>query len=807
VGLRFAMITQFESGKDYLPVSGKVYGTPETDNAIEAVRDGWWTEGRWTKEFEKRLKAFLVAPKDVVMVNSGSSANLLALAALKEIYNLPDGGEIITSALAFPTTINPILQLGFKPHFVDVQLGTYVPSLRDIMAAIGKNTAAIMMAHTLGNPWPADYFSNELPVIEDNCDALGSMFHAEHHKYFTGTIGDFGTLSFYPAHHITSLDAGEYVLLKSPSGDVGWKKIGEFVDENDYHDWRCVSFDRNGELAYRSITGTIKHPCNETLFRVKLQTGRQVTVSASHSLFIMRDGRAVAVPVKDLNRGDLVLAPRTLPSSELNEYIEMTDYKKGSWEPFIRKLKVDERLARILGWWVAEGSLNHTKSGNYDVIYSLAQNERGEADVLRDDIRQLFGIRMRTYDVKASCSIKLTGSSKSLFEFLNKHCGCGAENKRVPAFMFSVSQEIKEYFLEAYLKGDGYFRDQRGEHKCWTAKTVSEELALGIHAILLELAMSPRYSRESAVEPRIIAKNKRPSIFKPTHIVAFGTGGRGIANAISFRKSVSKSPRRFGDLCLLKITSLEQVEASTPFVYDLSVDGYENFVAGAGMIVHNTGEGGAVICQTTKAAKVVRSLRDWGRSCFCPTGKSNTCGKRFDYEFPDLPPGYDHKYVYSRIGWNMKSTDMNAAIGVAQMDRLPEFLAKRQQNFDLLSKYIFDSGLGEFYILPEASEHTSPSWFGFPLTIKMSMPFTATEITKVLEDRYSIGTRRIFGGNILRQPAYKDIEYVSADLKHTNIITHNSFWLGIWPGLSSDNIKYIAHSLYEATKTLNGGRL
>lgn len=415
---------KFDGGEDYLPVSGKVIGREEMRLAVEAVLDGWWTEGRWTKQFEKRLKEFLFMSRDVVMVNSGSSANLLALAALKELHDLPDGGEIITSALAFPTTINPIIQLGFNPHFVDVQIGTYVPTWKDIQEAVNDKTVAIMMAHTLGNPWPVEWFYRDYPVIEDNCDALGSLVLGNKSQIKnTGTIGDFGTLSFYPAHHIT------------------------------------------------------------------------------------------------------------------------------------------------------------------------------------------------------------------------------------------------------------------------------------------------------------------------------------------------------------------------------------------------TGEGGAVICRTAKAAKIVRSLRDWGRDCWCGTGKSDTCGQRFDKHFDGLPPGYDHKYVYSRIGWNMKSTDMNAAIGVAQMERLPAFIKKRQQNFDLLRNYIIDSGLGECYILPEASRNTSPSWFGFPLTIQMAMPFGATEITRVLEDKYRIGTRRIFGGNILRQPAYKDVMYMSADLKNTNIITHNSFWLGIWPGLSSDNIRYIALSLFEATKILNGGRL
>lgn len=417
----------FVSGKDYLPVSGKVFGSSEMKNAVEAVLDGWWTEGRWTKQFEKQLKEFLFMSGDVVMVNSGSSANLLALAALKEMHDLPDGGEIITSALAFPTTVNPILQLGFKPHFVDVdvEMGTFVPTWRNIQDAINDKTVAIMMAHTLGNPWPVELFYRDYPVIEDNCDALGSSILCNKSQIKkTGTIGDFGTQSFYPAHHITA------------------------------------------------------------------------------------------------------------------------------------------------------------------------------------------------------------------------------------------------------------------------------------------------------------------------------------------------------------------------------------------------GEGGAVICKTVEGAKVVRSLRDWGRSCWCPTGKSDTCGKRFEQNFPRLPAGYDHKYAYSRIGWNMKSTDLNAAIGVAQMDRLDGFLEKRQSNFNLLDKLIIESGLGKTYRLPEARKNTAPAWFGYPLTIKIfPKHFSATEITSLLEKEYKIGTRRIFGGNILRQPAYKDIEYESADLPYSNLITHNSFWLGIWPGLSTDNIKYIAQSLLDATRKLKGGRL
>ena len=411
----FAQAKPLQPGRDYIPVSGAMRGGKEIRYGVEAALDGWWTEGRWVAEFEKGLRETI--GKQVVMVNSGSSANLLALAALKEVRGLTEGGEIITTALAFPTTVNPILQLGFKPHFIDIQLGTYVPTINDIELAINKNTVAIMIAHTLGNPWPVTSFAHEFPTVEDNCDAFGSDIQG---MAFTGTIGDFSTLSFYPAHHIT------------------------------------------------------------------------------------------------------------------------------------------------------------------------------------------------------------------------------------------------------------------------------------------------------------------------------------------------------------------------------------------------TGEGGAVVCGKKRYEKVVRSFRDWGRDCWCPTGHEGTCGKRFDWKFDGLPDGFDHKYIYSRIGWNMKPTDMQAAIGVAQLERVSEFMAVRRTNFAHLKQSFMDKELFNYFILPEEVSYGHASWFGFPLTLKSKANFTVTDLMHKLEYQYKIGTRRIFAGNILAHPAYAGIEHEATDLTNTVIATEFSFWIGLWPRITPRVMDYMAESIAEAVESLGG---
>jgi len=210
------------------------------------------------------------------------------------------------------------------------------------------------------------------------------------------------------------------------------------------------------------------------------------------------------------------------------------------------------------------------------------------------------------------------------------------------------------------------------------------------------------------------------------------------------------------------------------------------------------GEGGAVLTNNPLLKRIIMSFRDWGRECYCETGKDNTCGKRFNQKFGDLPYGYDHKYVYSHIGYNLKITDMQAAIGVAQLKKLPGFIEARKKNFYILKRYLKE--LDKYLILPEATKNSCPSWFGFPILVKDSAPFKRIDIVNYLEDN-KIATRMLFGGNLLKQPAYKNIKYrLAGNLKNTDFIMNNLFWIGVYPGINQAQLDYMIDKIAEFVK-------
>jgi len=410
----------FMGGISSIPVSGKVFDHSEIVNLVDASLDFWLTTGRFAHEFEESF-AQVMGVKHAMLCNSGSSANLLAVSALKSPrlgdQRLIDGDEVITLAAGFPTTVNPIVQNQLVPVFIDCQLGTYDASEEQIRSAISPRTKAIVMAHTLGNPFNLEVVmriaaEHNLFVIEDACDAVGAKYDGQ----AVGSFGDLSTTSFYPAHHITM------------------------------------------------------------------------------------------------------------------------------------------------------------------------------------------------------------------------------------------------------------------------------------------------------------------------------------------------------------------------------------------------GEGGCVLAQSGSMRKIVESLRDWGRDCWCPTGHDDTCGRRFDWQLGGLPYGYDHKHIYSQIGYNLKLTDMQAAIGVAQLKKLPTFIAARQKNFqrlyDALQKY------EEFFILPEVTPRSEPSWFGFLITVRPGAPINRFDLVQHLESR-RIGTRQLFAGNILKQPAYAEIKHrVVGELTNTDIITTNTFWIGVYPGLTEQMIDFMIESIDEFMRTI-----
>ncbi|OAB35265.1 lipopolysaccharide biosynthesis protein RfbH [Paenibacillus macquariensis subsp. defensor] len=210
------------------------------------------------------------------------------------------------------------------------------------------------------------------------------------------------------------------------------------------------------------------------------------------------------------------------------------------------------------------------------------------------------------------------------------------------------------------------------------------------------------------------------------------------------------------------------------------------------------GEGGAVLTSSVKLKKIVESFRDWGRDCWCDPGKDNTCGKRFNWKLGDLPQGYDHKYTYSHIGYNLKVTDMQAAVGVAQLKKLDGFITKRKQNFAFLKDAL--KPLEDMLILPEATEGSDPSWFGFPITLREDAPLSRNQLVQALE-KERIGTRLLFAGNILRQPAYKDINCrIVGELRNTDRIMNQTFWIGVYPGLTQEMLQYVADVFHKLLK-------
>jgi CDP-6-deoxy-D-xylo-4-hexulose-3-dehydrase len=408
----------FVPGETSVPISGKVFNGAELQSLVDSSLDFWLTTGRFAAQFEKEFAQFY-GLRHAILVNSGSSANLVALSALTSPQlgerALHPGDEVITVAAGFPTTVNPILQNNLMPVFIDVTIPTYNVNVTQLNAALSSKTRAVMIAHTLGNPFDLEAVSafckqHNLWLIEDCCDALGATYNGKS----VGTYGDIATVSFYPAHHITM------------------------------------------------------------------------------------------------------------------------------------------------------------------------------------------------------------------------------------------------------------------------------------------------------------------------------------------------------------------------------------------------GEGGAVLTDNPKLKKLVESFRDWGRDCWCETGKDNTCGVRFEHQLGDLPFGYDHKYIYSHIGYNLKATDMQAAIGVAQLQKLPAFIEARRANFAYLLAGLED--LQEFFVLPEATPNSRPSWFGFPIAVRPEAPFTRNQLIQFLESQ-KIGTRLLFGGNLVRQPAYRNVPYrIVGSLENADFVMNQVFWIGVYPGLTRPMLDYVIESFHQMAR-------
>ncbi|MBI4225970.1 DegT/DnrJ/EryC1/StrS family aminotransferase, partial [Candidatus Roizmanbacteria bacterium] len=490
------------------------------------------------------------------------------------------------------------------------------------------------------------------------------------------------------------------------------------------------------------------------------------------------------------------------------------------------RIIINEELCRLIGYFIAEGSYLN------GLIFSFNSKEKDLIDDVINIIKSQFNLESTIINLRDS-SINIEVSSKNLeivfreiFEIKK-----GAKNKRIPWFLYHTSDECVKSFVYGYTRGDGSIKILKDNTDRIDVTSVSKELLNDFQYLLSRIGISASFYRRNKANRNKLIKQAITSNYE-NYSLCFGGYGYKNKTIIKqnlkernnfvdqipllpiFRKyiSISKnqqviSKKRLkkyldpnsklytlvaSNLSYLKVRKIEEINYDKDqYVYDFSVPNKENFYGGfLGMFLHNTmGEGGAVITNNPLIHMAIRQFRDWGRDCWCDTGKDDTCRRRFGWKLGDLPFGYDHKYSYSQIGFNLKLTDFQAAIGVAQLKKLPYFIKKRKENFK--KYYDFFNKLKTYFILLKTYPKEDPCWFGFPIVVRNGAPFSRNQLTEYLEAN-KIGTRNVFSGNLLKHPAYKDINCkIVGKLKNADHILNGAFWIGVFPEIDNARINYV----------------
>ena len=705
----------FIPGVTSVRVSGRVFDEKEIVNAVEASLEFWLTEGHFAEEFCKEFGKFL-GVKYATLVNSGSSANLAAFSALtsEKLGNrrIQKGDEVITVACSFPTTVNPIIQYGAIPVFIDVDVAkrNAIPKL--VEKAVSKKTKAIIMAHTLGNPFDIDKVmkvagKNNLWVIEDCCFVANTLVPTK-----SGT------------KHISDIVVGDKLL-----GFDGTRFSETTVEE--ISDRLIV---KTGMLAVRFENGTTARCTNDHRFYV-----RQNWVAA-----------------KDLVVGDEVYHP--------------------TWSDYVLWRRKPYKLTKQGRKLLSDKMRLNNPSFDPDIVKKSSENR----------FKRMTHIEMRVNNIikKFDLPIKYVGNAKLWI-------GSRRDGYRNPDFICEDENVVFEVY-DPTFKGYVKPRGQRWEQDC-----VNHYKRYGYETKFIKL--SGWINREQQEELAIYLRSCVSNGVKITSI-------RPIRNA--------------------KTLNLKEEPKNMVRVYNIKCSPYPNFCLTGGILVHNCdalgskydgryvgtfgdlatfsfypahqitmGEGGAVVTDDPKLYVLVNSFCEWGRDCWCRTGQDNRCGRRFKFQLGNLPYGYDHKYTYSHIGYNLKATDIQAAIGLAQLKKLPKFIKVRKKNFEFLYKNL--KQYEKFFILSSWDKISEPCWFGFMLVIKEDSPFTRLELVNFLQAN-KIETRSLFAGNLLRHPAYLKIKKrIVGKLVNSDLIMNNGFWIGVYPGIDKQQLKYVVSKFEE----------
>ncbi len=783
----------FVPGESAVPVSGRVFDASDIQHLVDSGLDFWLTTGRFAAQFEREFARFCGVRK-ALLVNSGSSADLVALTTLTSPKlgdkRLKPGDEVITVAAGFPTTVNPIIQNGLVPVFLDVTIPDYNLDITQLEEALSPKTRALMFAHTLGNPGNMDAISefvkkHDLYLVEDCCDAIGGTYNGKK----VGTFGDIATASFYPAHHITMGEGGAVFM-----NNVKLKVIAE-----SYRDWgrdcfpagtpvnvaeglKAIEDVQVGDEVwthdgnYRRVTEQLGRHYTGTLCTVKARMRPELTATGKHPFWIEREGVREWVHARDLKAGDLLL--EAVPTEDR----AITPFRWSYETAYAMReqtLEPEADLMRLIGYWLAEGvtvkalkgasGYGENKYYGYRVEFTFHEKEKSYADDVVALMQRYFGVRGCRRTVRETHGVTLAFKSRKGYEFFRQFFGAGSHAKHLPEWMAAWPLVLTSELVRGYWRGDG--SDSR---QGFSIHSTSAALLEQVRRILLKAGvLCSAWQRPVSKHHDSVIEGKTVSSRAALNALSiYGDNAEKFAALVDERYS-ARSARRYafvsadGRYACYPVTRNAQVEVKDFVVYNIEVEEDHSYHAG-GIAVHN---------------------------CWCEPGKDNTCGKRYEWQLGDLPCGYDHKYTYSHIGYNLKVTDMQAAVGVSQLKKLPEFIEIRKRNFAYLHMGLQD--LQEHLILPETTPGADPSWFGFPIAVREDAPFTRDEVVRHLDTK-KIGTRLLFAGNLLKQPAYANITHRKiGDLKNTDFVMNNVFWVGVYPGLSDAHKDYMLSVLHE----------
>jgi len=754
----------FVPGESAVPVSGRVFDADDIQHLVDSGLDFWLTTGRFAAQFEREFARFCGVRK-ALLVNSGSSADLVALTTLTSPKlgdkRLKPGDEVITVAAGFPTTVNPIIQNGLVPVFLDVTIPDYNLDITQLEEALSPKTRALMFAHTLGNPGNMDAISefvkkHDLFLVEDCCDAIGGTYNGKK----VGTFGDIATASFYPAHHITMGEGGAVFM-----NNVKLKVIAE-----SYRDWgrdcfpagtpvnvaeglKAIEDVQVGDEVwthdgnYRRVTERLGRHYTGTLCTVKARMRPELTATGKHPFWIEREGTREWVHARDLKVGDLLL--EAVPTEDKTPALFRWSYET-AYATREQTLEPEADLMRLIGYWLAEGvtvkslkgasGYSENKYYGYRVEFAFHEKEKAYTDDVIALMQKYFGVRGCLRTVRNSHGVTLAFKSRKGYEFFRQFFGAGSHAKHLPEWMAAWPLALTSELVRGYWRGDG--SDSR---QGFSIHSTSATLLEQVRRILLKAGvLCSAWQRPIAGHHESVINGQTVTARIALNALSiYGDNAEKFATLVGERYA-ARSARRYafvsadGRYACYPVTRNAQVEVKDFVVYNIEVEEDHSYHAG-GIAVHN---------------------------CWCEPGKDNTCGKRYEWQLGDLPCGYDHKYTYSHIGYNLKVTDMQAAVGVSQLKKLPEFIEIRKRNFAYLHAGLQD--LQEHLILPQATPGADPSWFGFPIAVREDAPFTRDEMVRHLDSK-KIGTRLLFAGNLLKQPAYAGITHRKiGDLKNTD---------------------------------------